>query len=40
MLLNYANENNYIPIVFIDKTMSGAKNYKNRALENKKNIKY
>ena len=32
MLLNYANENTYVPITFIDETMSGAKSYRNRAL--------
>ncbi len=32
MILNYANENNYVPITFIDETMSGAKSYKNRTL--------
>ena len=32
MMLNYANENNYVPITFIDETMSGAKSYKNREL--------
>lgn len=32
MMLNYANENNYVPITFIDETMSGAKSYKNRKL--------
>jgi len=34
MMLNYANENSYVPITFIDETMSGAKSYKNRALGN------
>lgn len=33
-ILNYANENNYVPITFIDETMSGAKSYKNRELGN------
>jgi len=32
MMLNYANENNYVPITFVDETMSGAKSYKNREL--------
>ena len=32
MLLNYANENNYTPVLFVDETMSGAKSYRNRAL--------
>ncbi len=32
MILNYANENNYVPVTFIDETMSGAKSYKNREL--------
>ena len=32
MMLNYANENNYVPVTFIDETMSGAKSYKNRKL--------
>ena len=32
MILNYANENNYVPITFIDETMSGAESYKNRTL--------
>ena len=32
MILNYANENKYIPVTFIDETMSGAKSYRNRAL--------
>ena len=32
MILNYANENTYVPITFIDETMSGAKSYRNRAL--------
>jgi DNA invertase Pin-like site-specific DNA recombinase len=34
IILNYANENNYVPIIFLDETMSGAKSYKNRALGN------
>ncbi len=34
MMLNYANENSYVPIIFVDETMSGAKSYKNRALGN------
>ena len=34
MMLNYANENNYVPITFVDETMSGAKSYKNRELGN------
>ena len=34
MMLNYANENNYVPITFTDETMSGAKSYKNRELGN------
>ncbi len=34
MMLNYANENSYVPITFVDETMSGAKSYKNRALGN------
>ncbi len=32
MILNYANENQYVPITFIDETMSGAKSYRNRVL--------
>jgi len=32
MILNYANENNYTPVLFVDETMSGAKSYRNRAL--------
>ena len=32
MILNYANENSFTPVTFIDETMSGAKSYKNRAL--------
>ena len=32
MILNYANDNNYVPITFIDETMSGAKSYKKRTL--------
>jgi len=32
VMLNYANENNYVPITFVDETMSGAKSYKNREL--------
>jgi len=34
MILNYANENNYVPVTFINETMSGAKSYKNRELGN------
>jgi len=34
MILNYANENSYSPVTFVDETMSGAKSYKNRALGN------
>ena len=34
MMLNYANENNYVPIIFVNETMSGAKSYKNRELGN------
>jgi len=34
MILNYANENSFTPVIFIDETMSGAKSYKNRALGN------
>ena len=34
MILNYSNEKNYAPIIFLDETMSGAKSYKNRALGN------
>lgn len=32
MILDYANENRYVPVTFIDETMSGAKSYKNREL--------
>lgn len=32
MILDYANQNKYVPIIFINETMSGAKSYKNRAL--------
>ena len=34
MMLNFANENNYVPIIFVDETMSGTKSYKNRELGN------
>ena len=34
MMLNYANEHNYVPITFMDETMSGAKSYRNRELGN------
>lgn len=34
MLLNYANENSYTHVSFIDETMSGAKSYRNRELGN------
>jgi len=31
-ILNYANENQYVPVTFINETISGAKSYKNREL--------
>ena len=31
-ILNYANDNNYLPISFLDETKSGAKSYRNREL--------
>ena len=34
MILNYANENDCVPVTFINETISGAKSYKNRELGN------